>query len=113
MEKRKFRYKLDTVYVALCKYLDEKADYEINLVVGDIRLRYAIILAAVHDLHYGDDAQKADAAEYFAGNTYIKHKNECIVPSEILDAIVNNAKDYTNYISYKTYEELLEDGDWL
>ena len=94
--------KLDMIYTALCNYLDEVQDFDVERHKADIKLRYSIILSAVSDLHEGSVLQRADALRYFEGDVYKQHALESLLPKWVLSKIVNNPADYARKIEYAT-----------
>ena len=94
--------KLDMIYTALCDYLDEVQDFDVEFHKADIKLRYAVILSAISDLHEGSELQRADAVRYFESDVYKQHALESLLPKWMLSKIVNNPLDYARKIKYAT-----------
>lgn len=110
ISRRRFREQLNSIHKALCLYIEEKAEDDLVMYINDVKLRYAIILAAVDDLHYGTQEEQEDAIRYFKSDVYKQHSDECFLSKKILDKIINNPTQYANSIEYANDE--LED-EWL
>ena len=111
--KAKLKNQLESVYKVLCKYLQDKADDDIEPLIGDIKLRYAIILSAVYDRQYGCKEDRESAIAYFASDLYLQHQAECLLPANTLDYIINNPDKYASSIVYHTDADYIDEGDWL
>lgn len=110
-EKGNFKSKLESIHKVLCQYIDERAANEHIRHVADAKLRYSIILLAVYDLHHGTLENQADAIAYFKSDNFIRHKDECLVPEDILNKIIH---DVGNYATYITYPKDVEDNwSWM
>lgn len=109
--KGNFKNKLESIYKALCMYIDERSANEFIPHTEDIKLRYAIILLAVYDLHHGTFENQADAIQYFQSDEFERHKNGSLIPAAILDRIIHDTQSYAAYITYQ--EDSIDESTWI
>lgn len=109
--RKRFRQKLDQIKNVLAEYLDSDTaldEYE----QGAARLRHAIIMTAVDDLHWGNQEEQMDAIEYLQSDLFKQHSDESCIPKEILARIIYEPESYGNYISYPVVDQA-EDDSWM
>lgn len=112
LERKRFRDQLNNIHKALCLYIDEKAEGDLIMYTNDIKLRYAIILAAVDDLHHGTQEEQEDAIQYFKSDVYKQHSDECFLDKKILEKIIHSPDEYASSIAY-VEDEIEDDYDFL
>jgi len=109
--RKRFRQKLDQIKNVLAAYLESDTgldEYE----QGYARIRHAIIMTAVDDLHWGNQEEQMDAIEYLQSDVYKQHADESFVPKAVLDKIIYEPEAYGNYISYPIINEY-DDTAWM
>jgi len=111
ISRKQFRLKLNKIYDVLCKHTDEVVSWDEAHLIPDMRLRYAIILAAVDDLYYGTDAEKLNAHQYLESARFINESNILPIPEKWLNKIIYHPEQYAPEI--QEYDPQVAENDLL
>ncbi len=106
-EKQQFKLKLNKIQKALFLYSDETykdialSDFELF----GINVRYACMLQALLDVHYGTLKQQRSATAYFQSALFTEHCREVGIRKELMLYIIENPDSYANTIVDYDFEE--------
>ena len=104
-----FRVKLSRIYDALCSYTEDVIHHKQAHILPDIKLRYAIILNAVDDLHFGNAKQQQKAIDFFKSETFEQYCLEIPTPKALIERIIYSPEEYNSGINYEQFGDEEED----
>ena len=107
MTKKELKNKLTQIHERLVAYSEDVFPEMTEQYLFVVKVKYAVITAAIYDLYHGTTEEQQEAIDYFKSVQYTK---DCLfvgVRQDVMNTIVHNPTNYADDIKDVPDEDLI------